>query len=48
MFARKNEYLSNDPNKSFTTKINKHTPSGYSIFTNCSFDESKNKISNYR
>ena len=38
----------NDPNKSFTTKINKHTPSGYSIFTNCSFDESKNKISYYR
>ena len=28
----------NDPNKSSTTKINKHTPSGYSIFTNCSFD----------
>ena len=34
--------------KSSTTKINKHTPSGYSIFTNCSFDESKNKISYYR
>ena len=38
----------NDPNKSSTTKINKHTPSGYSIFTNCSIDESKNKISYYR
>ena len=38
----------NDPNKLSTTKINKHTPSGYSIFTNCSFDESKNKISYYR
>ena len=38
----------NDPNKSPTTKINKHTPSGYSIFTNSSFDESKNKISYYR
>ena len=38
----------NDPNKSSTTKINKYTPSGYSIFTNCSFDESKNKISYYR
>ena len=37
-----------DPNKSSTTKINKHTPSGYSIFTHCSFDESKNKISYYR
>ena len=38
----------NNPNKSSTTKINKHTPSGYSIFTNCSFDESKNKINYYR
>ena len=38
----------NDSNKSSTTKINKHTPSGYSIFTHCSFDESKNKISYYR
>ena len=38
----------NDPNKSSTTKINKHMPSGYSIFTNCSFDESKNKISYHR
>ena len=38
----------NDPNKLSTTKINKHTPSGYSIFTNSSFDESKNKISYYR
>ena len=27
-----------------TTKINKHTPSGYSIFTHCSFDESKKNL----
>ena len=33
----------NGPNKSSTTKM----PSGYSIFTNCSFNESKNKISYY-
>ena len=38
----------NNPNKSSTTKINKHTPSGYSKFTSCSFDESKNKINYYR
>ena len=38
----------NSPNKSSTTKINKHTPSGYSIFTSCSFDESKNKLDYYR
>ena len=49
------EYLSekmstciNNPNKSSTTNINKHTPSGYSIFTHCSFDKSKNKLSYYR
>ena len=38
----------NNPNKSSTTKINKHTPSGYSISTSCSFDESRNKINYYR
>ena len=38
----------NDPNKSSTTKINKHTRSGYSIFTHRSFDESKNKLNYYR
>ena len=38
----------NNPNESSTTKINKHVPSGYSIFTHCSFDESKNKLNYYR
>ena len=38
----------NNPNESSTTKINKHTPSGYSIFTYCSFDESKKKLNYYR
>ena len=38
----------NNPEKSSTTKINKHTPSGYSIFTHCSFDKSKSKFSYYR
>ena len=38
----------NNPNESSTTKINKHTPSGHSIFTHCSFDESKNKLNYYR
>ena len=36
----------NNPNKSSTTEINKHTPSGYSLFMHCSFDKSKNKVSN--
>ena len=38
----------NNPNESSTTKINKHIPSGYSIFTSCSFDESKSKLNYYR
>ena len=38
----------NNPNESSTTKINKHTPSGYLIFTSCSFDESKNKLNYYK
>ena len=38
----------NNPEKSSTTKLNKHTPSGYSLFTNCSFDKTKNKLDYYR
>ena len=38
----------NNPNESSTTKINRHVPSGYSIFTHCSLDESKNKVNYYR
>ena len=37
----------NDPDKSSTTKINKHIPSGYSLFTHCSFDTTKNKLDYY-
>ena len=29
----------NNPNESSTTEINKHTPSGYSLFTHCSFNK---------
>ena len=38
----------NNPNESSTTKTNKHTLSRYSIFTSCSFDESRNKLNYYR
>ena len=38
----------NNPNLSSTTRINQHVPSGYSIFTNCSFDKSYNNLSHYR
>ena len=32
----------NNPEKSSTTKLNKHTASGYSLFTHGSFDNTKN------
>ena len=38
----------NNPDLSSTTKMNQHIPSGYSIYTNCSFDKSNNKLSYYR
>ena len=38
----------NNPKKLSTTKINKHTSSGYSLFTQCSFDTTKNKLDYYR
>ena len=38
----------NNPAESSTTKINKHMPSSYSIFTHSSFDKSKNKLNYHR
>ena len=38
----------NNPKKSSATKINKHTTSGYSLFTHCLFDTTKNKLGYYR
>ena len=34
--------------KSSTTKINKLTPSGYSLFTHCSFNKAETNIDYYR
>ena len=38
----------NNPEKSPTAKINKHTPCGYSLLTHCSFNTTKNKLDYYR
>ena len=38
----------NNFEESSTTEINKHMPSGYSLFTHCSFDKTKNKLDYYR
>ena len=37
----------NNPKKSLTTK-NNYTASGYSLFTDCSFDYTRNKFGYYR
>ena len=37
-----------NPEKLSTTKINKHTPCGYSLFTHCSFNKAENKFDYYR
>ena len=33
-----------NPEKPYTEKKPKRTPSGYSLFANCSFDATKNKL----
>ena len=38
----------NNPENSSKTKKNKQTPSGYSLFTHCSFDVLENKLDYYR
>ena len=38
----------NNLEKSYTEKKTKHTSSGYSLSTNCSFDSTKNKLDCYR
>ena len=34
----------NNPKKSSTAKMNKHKSSGYSLFTHCLFDSTKNSL----
>ena len=38
----------NNPKKSYTEKTTTHMPSVYSIFTNCLFDLTKNKLEHYK
>ena len=45
---KKIDTCQNSPDLLSTTKINQHITSGYSIYTNCSFDKSNNKLSYYR
>ena len=47
-FLEKISTCYNNLEESSTTEINKHTPSGYSLFTHCSSDKTKNKLDYYR
>ena len=38
----------NNSRESSTTEMNKHTPSSYSLFMHCPFDQTKNKLDYYR
>ena len=44
---RKMDACTNNPDKSSTTEFNKHEMCGYSLFTDCSFDEKNNKLDYY-
>ena len=45
---QKSNTCHNNPKKSSKTKLNIHTSSGYSLFTHCLFDTTKNKLDYYR
>ena len=47
-FLEKMLQCQNNPEKSYTEKKTKNTPSGYSLFINCSFDSTKNKFDCYK
>ena len=48
MLFKKISTCYNNLEESSTTEINKQTPSGYSLFTHCSFDKTKKKLDYYR
>ena len=48
MFTKKKQSCQNNPEKSYTEKKAIHEPSGWAMFTSCSFDEKENKLNYYR
>ena len=45
---KKEQSYQNNPEQSYTEKKAKHEPSGWAMFTKCSFDAAKNKLDYYR
>ena len=48
MYIKKVQSCQNNPEKSYTEKIARHEPSGWSMFKKCSFNKKENKLSYYR
>ena len=42
------QFSQSNPKKSCTEKQAKHEPSGWAMFTRCSFDKKENKLNYYR
>ena len=45
---KKEQSCQNNPEKSYTEKKARHEPSGWAMFTRCSFDKKENKLNYYR
>ena len=45
---KKEQPCQNNPKKSYTEKIARHEPSGWAMFTRCSFDKKENKRNYFR
>ena len=45
---KKEQSCQNNPEESYTQKKAKHEPSGWAMFTRCSFDKNENKLNYYR
>ena len=45
---KKEQYCQKNPEKFYTEKKAKHEPSGWAMFTRCSFDKKENKLNYYR
>ena len=48
MYIKKLQSIQNNPEKYYTEKKARYEPSGWSMFTRCSFDKRENKINYYR
>ena len=45
---KKEQSCQNNPKKSYAEKKARHEPSGWAMFTRCSFDKKENKLNYYR